>query len=395
MSARVAYILAQYPCRSELFIEREIKAVRRRGISVDVYAVRVGEGSEPTTGVTYRASVPFAEKLAALLWAAARPAKLAKALAGIVAEKYSRPTALARSLRNVPISAAWARRISRSGAEHLHAHFLGEPGTIARTVSYLVTIPYSLSVHARDIFVDTAASADTIKHAAAVAACTLAAAKRARELLPADQCGKVHVIRHGIEAAADGSGEPGPREAVVLAVGRLVEKKGIPVLLGAMRRILRTRPVRCVIVGDGPDRPSIERQACELGVAEAVHLAGWQPPEEVGSWMRRASVLAVPSIVAADGDREGLPNVILEAACAGLPIVASETGGIAEFIVNGQTGLLVPPGNEGALAAALERLMDNNALREAIVANARKKVRREYDADTNAAALIEAMGWKQ
>ena len=393
MSVRVAYILAQYPCRSEQFIEREVQAVRRQGVAVDAFAIRVGEGSEPAGGATYRDGVPLAEKLAALLWAAKRPLKFARALFGIFREGAGRPGRLLRSLRNVPVSMAWARRIQRNATTHLHGHFLGEPAIIARTISILITIPYSLSVHARDIFVDMPAASGTIEDAAAVAACTLAGAERVRGLLP-DEPGKVHVIRHGLELPAGNPARSAQGFPIVLAVGRLVEKKGIPVLLGALKRMPAQRRVECVVVGDGPDRGAIERRASELGVADSLQITGWQPPQEVAAWMQRADVLAVPSIVAADGDRDGLPNVILEAAIAGLPIAAADTGGIGEFVVNEQTGLLVDAGDEAALAAAIGRLIDDTAIRDAVVENARGRVRREYDADRNAEALIEAMGWK-
>ena len=394
MSVRVAYILAQYPCRSERFIEREVRAVRRQGVAVDAFAIRVGEGSEPAGGATYRDGVPLAEKLAALLWAARRPLKFARALSGIFREGAGCPGRLLRSLRNVPVSMAWARRIQRNATTHLHGHFLGEPAIIARTISILITIPYSLSVHARDIFVDMPAASGTIRNAAAVAACTLAGAERARELLPDDRHAKVHVIRHGLELPAGNAARSAQGFPIVLAVGRLVEKKGIPVLLGALKRMPAQRRVECVVVGDGPDRGAIERRAGELGIADSLQITGWQSPQEVAAWMQRADVLAVPSIVAADGDRDGLPNVILEAAIAGLPVAAADTGGIGEFVVNEQTGMLVDAGDEAALAAAIGRLIDDTALRDAVVENARAKVRREYDADRKAEALIEAMGWK-
>ena len=389
---RVAYILAQYPCRSETFIDREIQAVRRGGVDVDIYALTVGEGSAFAESATYRGTISASEKLQALLWAAAHPAKLALTLRRILPQGSTRAL---RSLRNLPTSAAFARRIERSGVRCVHAHFAGEAAAVARNVSILITIPYTLSVHAADIFIDKPPTAGTIRSARAVAACTQAAAERLKTLVPPELHPRIRVVRHGVEEPPDDTGRGGVREPVVLMIGRFVEKKGVPSLLTSVKLLRdKGRRIECVILGDGPAREGIERKVTDLGIGDMVRLHGWVSPDCVRSWMLRASLLSVPSVVASDGDRDGLPNVILEAAAACLPVVASDVGGIAEFICDETTGLLVPPGDESALAAAIERMIDDTALRERVTRAARAKVREEYDPDENAAALIEAMGWK-
>jgi len=392
---RVAYVLAGYPARSETFIRREIEAVRGHGVQVDIYALRKGEGSTEVGEATYRKEIPVAEKCMSLLWAALRPLKLARAIGGIFRDHFAEPSRFCSSLRNLAAAAAFARRIKRSGAGCVHAHFANEPTAVARSVSLLVTIPYTFSVHAYDIFVDNPTLTDKIGSARAVAACTEAAARRVRELTPSDLHHKIHVVRHGVGPLPSSEQTESERRPLVLMVGRLVEKKGVPTLLAAVKLLRdKGRPIECVILGDGTQRASVERAVDELGIKDAVQLPGWAAPEDVRKWMSRASVLAAPSVVTADGDRDGLPNVILEAAAAGLPVVASDVGGIGEFVCNEVTGLLVTPGDADALATAIERMMEDEVFRKKVAEAAREKVGREYDAYVNAGALIKAMGWK-
>ena len=395
---RVAYILAKYPSLSENFIRREIEAVRRLGVAVDVYALRKGDGE--AAEAVYRDDIPTGEKIAATAWAALRLPRFVAAVARIVAMELGRPGDLARSLRNMPTAAAFARRIRRSGAVAVHAHFAGQPVIVARNVSLLAGIPYTFSVHARDVFLEKADLRYGIRHAGAVAACTQAATDRARELAPPELRSRVCLVRHGLPADEIARFEAAAKSAArgsstVLMIGRLVEKKGVPVLLRAIAQLRKEGcGIDCVILGDGPERAAIERLVDELHLRDLVKLPGWATPDGVRDWMARAALLAVPSIVAGDGDRDGLPNVILEAAAARLPVVGAAAGGIGEFVTDESTGLLVPPGDAAALAAAIKRLADDERLRSTLAEGAYQKLQREYCAERNAAFLINVMEWR-
>jgi len=384
---RVAYVLAE--CPYETFIDREITAMPAAGVAVDVYPLRESGG----TGLKRRCCIRAHERLIALLWALGRPLRLLGALASLIGGSRRQPRELARFLRNVPTAAAFARRIQRTPAVAVHAHFGGEPASVARIISNLLTIPYTFSIHARDIFVENRTLPDRMRCARAVAACTMAAARRARQMLPPEFHDRIRVVSHGLNSIRDNICPPGNRDGSVLMVARLVEKKGVPVLLHAMAALRETGAPPCTIVGDGPERPAIERLIAELGLADSVRLAGGVENEHVPEYMARAGVLAVPSVVAHDGDSDGLPNVILEAAAAGLPVVASDVGGIAEFVADGETGLLVPPDDPAALAAAIRRLLGDIALCTRLAGAAQRKVVEEYDAERNAGKLAEAMGW--
>ena len=185
----------------------------------------------------------------------------------------------------------------------------------------------------------------------------------------------------------DGSdAEPG----LILHVGRLVEKKGTGLLLHALAQArMRCPEARLLVVGDGPERPALERLGAELGLGDAVRFAGALTQDEVAGWMRRAWLLAVPSVTGRDGDAEGLPTVILEAAALALPAVGSDHRGIPEAIVDGGTGFVVPEGDADALAARLVDLLGSADLRRRMGAAARAMAEEKFDAARQTALLEE------
>jgi glycosyltransferase involved in cell wall biosynthesis len=167
---------------------------------------------------------------------------------------------------------------------------------------------------------------------------------------------------------------------MILAAGRLVEKKGFDILVDACAR-LRDRGVAftCAIAGDGPLRSTLERQVADRSLGGVVTLRGWTPPGALALAMREATLLAVPSRVTEGGDRDGIPNVILEAMSAGLPVVASATSGIPEAVEHQTTGLLVPEGDASALAEAIAALLEDAPRAAAMGRAGRVRVMERFD----------------
>lgn len=174
-----------------------------------------------------------------------------------------------------------------------------------------------------------------------------------------------------------------PEAELVLHVGRLVEKKGTALLLDAFERVRRKRPdARLIVIGDGPLRSRLEKKA-----GPGVEFLGALPAGETAEWMKRAWLLAAPSVTARDGDSEGLPTVVCEAAAASLPVVASRHSGIVEAVVDGETGWLVPEGDTAALAERIEALLGDPERRAAMARAARSLAERRFDLARRTTAL--------
>ncbi len=186
---------------------------------------------------------------------------------------------------------------------------------------------------------------------------------------------QVHYI--GVDCATITPRPPDAEEPVILHVARLVEVKGTAYLLRAFATL--PPPARLVIIGDGPLRAQLARLAQECGVADRVDMLGALPHAEVLAWMRRAAILALPSVRTASGRVEGLGMVTLEAAATGVPAIGSALGGITETIIDGQTGFLVPERDPAALAARLGELLADTQLRRRLGDAARQRVAQTFN----------------
>jgi glycosyltransferase involved in cell wall biosynthesis len=187
------------------------------------------------------------------------------------------------------------------------------------------------------------------------------------------------------DAAPAAAATPSARPAVdrsrgftILFVGRLVARKGIPTLIEAARRLRATLPIRVVVIGEGPERPAIEALVAQAGLDGVVELRGRVPQDALARAYQEAGALALPAIVDARGDTEGLGVVLLEAMSFGTPVVASGIGGITDIVVHDQTGLLVPPGDPVALAGAIERLARDPALRQRLAHAGLRRFRDDF-----------------
>ncbi|HEC08914.1 MAG TPA: colanic acid biosynthesis glycosyltransferase WcaL [Acidimicrobiales bacterium] len=381
---RVGYVLKQYPRLSETFILSEILGLEAAGAEVDVYSLR-----PPTEGRFHPA---LARVNATVEYAA--PVGRGSFLSGFTSLPDLRQEHLPQVLgflEHIPeerrarllLDALWvARRTVDHGVNHLHAHFLTVASHTVHIVHLLTGVPYTVTAHAKDIYrhsVDWELATEVARSATAVVTVCDANLAHLRGHLGHRGCELVRIYNGLAPQPAPVSideREPG----LILAVGRLVEKKGFEVLLEALTHPCLDRgDVRCVIVGDGDRRADLEARTRELGLASRVSFTGALPQDEVALRLRQARVMAAPCRVGDDGNQDALPTVLLEALGAGLPVVTTPIAGIPEIIEHGREGLLVPPGDSAALARALASLLDDDELSRRMGRAGPEKLHRRFD----------------
>ncbi len=329
-----------FPRRSETFALNELLALDAAGCLEAVFATKEGEPGPVQPGV---------ERLAP---------KVHVLAPGTAAEQAEE---VVRTLGDAHVTG-------------VHGYFAHVPADVAARVARRLGVPYGFSVHALDARrVGAAGLAERGREAACVIACNTDVAGDLRRA-----GAPVQLIPHGVDLERfTPAPEPEGPALSLLAVGRLVEKKGFPVLIDAAARL--TVPFRLRIVGQGSDRPALERQVTAAGLEDRVELAGPRTHEELPAEYAAAHAVVVPSVLDAAGDRDGLPNVVLEAMSSGRAVVACDVGAISSAVIDGRTGLLVAPGDPAALAAAIESLAGDPALRARLAGAARAHVETEFE----------------
>jgi glycosyltransferase involved in cell wall biosynthesis len=276
----------------------------------------------------------------------------------------------------------------------LHAAFAHDPALVALLTSRLSGVPFSFTAHARDLYeLPPARLVRRVEAAEAVVTCCDANRRHLAAVLPGTLAGKVDVVVHGVdvERFRPPAGPAGNDPPVLLSVGRLVEKKGFPDLLQAAASLQRRGyRFRLDIHGDGPDRPALAAAVTELGLEDDVRLLPAIPRDALAETYRRADVFVLTPFVTGSGDRDGIPNVLVEAMASGLPVVATAVGGIPELVEHGGNGLLAEPRDVGAVIAHLACLLDDADERARLGVRARATVLERFD-DRQAATTLAAL----
>lgn len=392
----LAVLVNGFPRLSETFVLQELLELERRGLRLHVFALRHPEEvvqQEALAGL--RADVEYLPQLSA---AAPRLARRA-AHAGVF---LRRPIGYVDALADAVASPDFSRgaitdavllahRLLRLGSPPLYIHFAHKPATIGRMAARFAGVPYGLSAHAKDIWLTAEDElARKVRDARVVLTCT----QEGREHLAALATGLTPVLvgYHGVA-----TGTPPPVRHVrtvprILTIGRLVEKKGHEVLLRAAV-LLHSRGVAFTlrIAGEGPEWARLQRLAHELGIAERVVFLGPVSESEVQAEYREADVFALACRRLANGDRDGIPNVVLEAMAHGLPVVSTRLAGVAEAVVDGECGLLADQDDESGLAGSLERLLTDPELRGRLGASARQRVLDRFDRAANLPTVVDAL----
>ena len=386
---RVGCVVKRYPRYSETFIVNEVLQHEEAGLPIEIFALRpVLETHFQDVLAAVRAPVtyiPDKVSKAASLWKSINAAR--RGLPDFWQALDELGDMESEDLLQAIDLALHARE---RGITHFHAHFGTVAATVTRLAARFARIPYTLTLHAKDIYhasVDPALMRDKLRDAAGVVTVSDYNARYLAETY-GEAASAVRRIYNGLDLSRFEYAPPCADSREILAVGRLVEKKGFDVLIDACR-ILRERGVafHCRIVGDGTERADLLSRIERMGLGDLVSLPGPLPHAALIGIFRQAALLAAPCVVANDGDRDGLPTVLLEAMALGTPCVSTAVTGIPELVRDGDTGLCVQPQNPEALADALERLLADRPLQERLSTRARRLIEREFDIRRNAARL--------
>ena len=387
-SPRIGYVLKVYPRTSQTFVLTEILAHERAGLAMDIFSLR------RTDDTRFHAALAQVQSPVFQIARAGSKATL------VLDELREHGQYLPELWKVVQYSSAnaedllQAARLSRAivdrGIVHLHAHFGTVATVVARLAARITGVSYSFTAHAKDIFHEIV-DEDVLRKKLADAAGVVTVSQFNVAFLKdkyADAAAGVKLIYNGLNLDEFRFEPEGDRPPLILAVGRLVEKKGFSYLLDACA-ILHSRGVRyrCEIVGGGVLEESLQEQLRELNLGDRVTLCGSMSQSDVIKKIRQASILAAPCVHAEDNDRDGLPTILLEAMALGTPCISTPVTGIPEVLKHEETGLMVAERKATELADACERLLSDQGLCGVLTQNARGLVEENFDIEKNTAKI--------
>jgi glycosyltransferase involved in cell wall biosynthesis len=401
----VAFVLKGYPRVSETFIAQEIRSLEQRGLDILIVSLR-----RPTDRVRHpvhdevRAPVhylpEYLHEVPLRVWRAWRAVRTwpryREAYRIFIRDFWRDPTR--NRIRRFGQALVMAHELPK-GVRHLHAHFLHTPASVTRYAAALTGLPWTCSAHAKDIWMTPSwETREKLASAQWTLTCTKFGCEYLRSLTPAPA--QVTLAYHGLDAARfpppprrqpDGADRP----VMILSVGRAVRKKGFDDLLLALSKIPKSADWRFRHVGGGPLLKSLKRDAGRLGLDGRIEWLGPRAQAEVLACYREADIFVLPSRIAPDGDRDGLPNVLMEAQSQGLPCVSTDVAGIPELIITGETGLMVAPGDVDALSAALLGLIRDRSERARLGHAGQMRVRGQFSHDAGIDHIATMFGLEE
>jgi glycosyltransferase involved in cell wall biosynthesis len=392
---RIAYVIEKFPSPTESFILNEILQLQKRGIELYILVLRkqkryfcIPELTKLNFPVIFLPKIyflfPFLFIFRTPLFPFFFTSNRYKFLTG----------SLFKDFRNYQISLFFAHKLKRKNINHVHAHFAFISVDIASVLSKLLGVKYSLTAHAQDIYTNLPKIQQVIGDASFTITCTQYNRHYLNKISDFEYADKIFTVYHGVEISKWLSSHHyhkiGCSEIRVLSIARLVEKKGLIYLLKAIRLLIEMDvQITCTIVGEGPLRRHLENQIKDNGLGTAVRLLDFLPQRQIKSFFAQSDIFILPCIIAENGDRDGLPNVIMEAMLSGVPVISTSVSAIPEIIRDGITGILVREKDEKAIADAVIKLKKCPELYYKITDNGRKEVIERFDLEENIDELIK------
>lgn len=397
---RVGYLVKTFPKLSEPFILREILALENEGVELQIFTLR-----RPEENLVHSLNAQVRAKIVSL------PSSIFESWLGLVWAHLilflTHPVGYLRALhfiarrpepgrlKNFLQAGYLSRLLAVEKLEHLHAHFINQPAGVAELAQRMIGIPYSVTAHAKDIFLSPAPELlRKINRAKFIVTCN----EYNRGFLTRIAGDGTPILRiyHGLDPnvfRADEERKNPDRVPLILSVGRLREKKGFPCLLNACRLLkVGGAKFRCVIVGYGPLHEELAQRITDLGLDGMVFLTGMLTQESLIELYKQATLFVLPWQITADGDRDGIPNVLAEAMAMELAVISTEVSGIPELIEPMRNGVLVRPEDPAGLAGAIKQLLEQPQLRGELGKAGRQKVCQLCSARDNALQLMTLFG---
>lgn len=395
---RIAYLTGEYPRATDTFIQREIAALRGQGVEVHTFSVRrtsaehmVGREQErereQTCYLLPSSLLKISRAHLALLWRS--PARYLRALG--LAWSTRQPGFRGHFYQIFYLAEAGllAGELLRRGIGHLHNHFANSSCSVAMLAAELGGLTFSFTLHGPAIFFEPRRWRidEKIKRALFVSCISHYCRSQAMVFAPVDCWDRLRIVHCGVDPSLYRMASHQGRGRKLLFVGRLAAAKGLLILMESVAS-LRSRYADLVVtvVGDGPDRGAIEKQAERLGVGQQMRFLGYRSQDEVRQEMGRTDVFVLPSFA------EGVPVVLMEALASGIPVVATQVAGVGELVDDGVNGYLVSPGDPRSLEERIAKLLEDAALRSRFGAAGRAKVEEEFDVRREAARLHGLLG---
>ena len=384
-----AYILAEFPSQTETFILKEALYVNKL---MPLYIIALKKGKNKIDNDVLAA---FENRLIYIPQWWSWKILLQAMLNIVVLYQNLKLTGFKNVLNRTKallMASFISRKIEKLQIQHIHSHFANYPTDIAMMISRLSGIPFSFSAHANDIYVNPIDLSEKITKATFVTTCTGYNKKWLDTITTPSERSKIYLVYHGVDMNywQFRQSKPVKQPTRILTIGRLIEKKGMIYLLEAISLLLqRGIFTQLHIVGKGTEEARLKHYCRQFGLEQVVIFMGWQNPAQIKNLCIHSDIFILPSVLASNGDRDGIPNVILEAMSVGIPVISTPVSGIPEVIQNGFNGLLVSERNSKQLAEAISLLANDAVLRSSLVENAYKTIQKKFDSNQCNQLLIK------